>query len=362
MFQRVYYTNFDVLTYLSPHYIITMIKFGLVGCGSIGERHAKHITDNSEAELVAVYDIKTERKEALEKKYNILPTASIAEMVNRKEIDVITVCTPNGNHFSTALLSLEAGKNVLIEKPMTINKLDAERLIYSGLKNNKQIFVVKQNRFNPPVQHLKQLMQREQLGKIYFVVIDCFWNRNKEYYLNSDWKGKKNDDGGTLFTQFSHFIDIPYYLFGDIDLDSITGVIKNAGHDGLIEFEDTGAFTFKFKSGALGSLNYTTASFKQNMEGSITVFAENATIKIGGQYLNTLEYQKTNGFDNFDLPESKPANDYGFYQGSMSNHDKIISNVVDALLGKGQIMTNAVEGMKVVEIIERMYNVAKVIS
>ena len=152
------------------------------------------------------------------------------------------------------------------------------------------------------------------------------------------------------------------YLFGDIDLESITGVIKNAGHDGLIEFEDTGAFTFKFKGGALGSLNYTTASFKQNMEGSITVFAENATIKIGGQYLNTLEYQKTNGFDNFELPESKPANDYGFYQGSMSNHDKIIANVVDALSGKGQIMTNAVEGMKVVEIIERMYTVAKLIS
>ena len=128
------------------------------------------------------------------------------------------------------------------------------------------------------------------------------------------------------------------------------------------EFEDTGAFTFKFVSGALGSLNYTTASYKQNMEGSITVFAENATIKIGGQYLNTLEYQKTNGFDNFEQIESKPANDYGFYQGSMSNHDKIIANVVDALSGKGQIMTNAVEGMKVVEIIERMYTVAKVSS
>ncbi len=339
-----------------------MIRFGLVGCGSIGERHAKHIADNPEAELVSVYDIKPARKNALEKKYNLSPTLSLAELVNQKEIDIISVCTPNGNHFSTALLALEAGKHVLIEKPMTINKLDAERLIYSSLKNNKQIFVVKQNRFNPPVQYLKNMMQQQRLGKIYFVVVDCFWNRNKEYYLNSDWKGKRNEDGGTLFTQFSHFIDIPYYLFGDIDLESISGVIKNVCHEGLIEFEDTGAFTFKFVSGALGSFNYTTASYKQNMEGSITVFAEHATIKIGGQYLNTLEYQKTNGFDNFEIIDSNPANDYGFYQGSMSNHDKIIANVVDALLGKGQIMTNAVEGMKVVEIIERMYSTAKVIS
>lgn len=339
-----------------------MIKFGIVGCGYIGIRHAKHITENPEAKLVAAFDAKPEKKSAFEKQYNLSTTNSLEELLSNKEIDVICVCTPNGNHFASALAALEAGKNVLIEKPMTLHKDDAEKLIFTSLKNNKQIFVVKQNRFNPPVQHVRSLMETGKLGKIFFVVVNCYWNRNDDYYKNSDWKGKRADDGGTLFTQFSHFVDIAYYLFGDVELDSISGVMKNVCHDKLIDFEDTGAFTFKFKTGALGSLNYTTASYKQNMEGSITVFAENATIKIGGQYLNTLEYQKTNGFDNFDLPESKPANDYGFYQGSMSNHDKIISNVVDALLGKAPIMTNAVEGMKVVEIIERMYSTAKMIS
>ncbi len=339
-----------------------MIRFGIIGCGYIGNRHAKHIAENSESELVAAFDLKPDRKIELEKKYQLESTDSLAGLIKRNDIDLICICTPNGNHFQSALAVLEAGKNVLIEKPMALHKNDAEKLIYTGLKHNKQIFVVKQNRFNPPVQHLKKLMEDGRLGKIYFVVVNCYWNRNKEYYKKSDWKGKRLEDGGTLFTQFSHFVDIAYYLFGDVDMESIGGVMKNACHDDLIEFEDTGAFTFKFKTGALGSLNYTTSSYEQNMEGSITVFAENASIKIGGQYLNTLEYQKTNGFDNFDLPESKPANDYGFYQGSMSNHDKIISNVVDALSGKGQIMTNAVEGMKVVEIIERMYAVAKVIS
>jgi len=339
-----------------------MIRFGIIGCGYIGNRHAKHITENQEAQLVAAYDVKPESRNVFQKNYNLPATDSLEDLLKRDDLDIISICTPNGNHFPSALAALEAGKNVLIEKPMTLHKDDAEQLIYTGLKNNKQIFVVKQNRFNPPVQHVKSLMQDGRLGEVYFVIVNCYWNRNKEYYIKSDWKGKRLEDGGTLFTQFSHFVDIAYYLFGDVELETIGGVMKNVCHGDLIEFEDTGAFNFKFKSGALGSLNYTTASFKQNMEGSITVFAENATIKIGGQYLNTLEYQKTNGFDNFDLPESKPANDYGFYQGSMSNHDKIIANVVDALSGKGKIMTNAVEGMKVVEIIERMYNSAKVIS
>ncbi len=338
-----------------------MIRFGIIGCGYIGNRHAKHIAENPEAELVAAFDVKEESRNNFQKNYNLPSTNSLNELLKRNDIDVVCICTPNGNHFASAFASLEAGKNVLIEKPMTLHKDDAEKLVFAGLKNNKQIFVVKQNRFNPPVQHVRKLMEEGKLGKIYFVVVNCYWNRNKEYYQKSDWKGKRDADGGTLFTQFSHFVDIAYYLFGDVELESIGGVMKNVCHYDLIEFEDTGAFTFKFKSGALGNINYTTASYKQNMEGSITVFAENGTIKIGGQYLNTLEYQKTNGFDNFNLPESKPANDYGFYQGSMSNHDKIIANVVDALSGKGQIMTNAVEGMKVVEIIERMYNSAKVI-
>ncbi len=339
-----------------------MIKFGIAGCGYIGNRHAKHISENAEAKLIAAFDLKTDRREAMEKQYQLPATESLEALLANPDIDVICVCTPNGSHFSTALAAIEAGKNVLIEKPMTLHKDDAEQLIFTSLRKNKQVFVVKQNRFNPPVQHMKGLMEKGVLGKIYFVVVNCYWNRNNDYYKKSDWKGKKNEDGGTLFTQFSHFVDIAYYLFGDIDLNSISGVIKNVCHEGLIDFEDTGAFNFKFKSGALGSLNYTTASYQQNMEGSITVFAENATIKIGGQYLNTLEYQKTNGFDNFDLPESGPANDYGFYQGSMSNHDKIIKNVVDALLGKAPIMTNAVEGMKVVEVIEHMYATAKTIS
>jgi predicted dehydrogenase len=248
-------------------------------------------------------------------------------------------------------------KHALVEKPMALKKSDCEEMIDKSFKVDKKLFVVKQNRFNPPVAALHDLIEADKLGEIFQVVVNCYWNRNEDYYHNSDWKGTKDLDGGTLYTQFSHFIDIVYYLFGDIEVES--GIVSNFHLKDIIEFEDTGNFTFNFKTGALGSLNYTTSSYGQNMEGSITVFAENATIKIGGQYLNVLEYQKTKDFDIDNLPASGPSNDYGHYQGSMSNHDRVIHNVVEALNGRQSIMTNAFEGLKVVEIIENFYRKAK---
>lgn len=333
------------------------IKLGIVGCGSIAGRHAQAIQENGRAKLEAVFDIKPERGQAFGEKFNCAIASSYEELL-AMDIDIINVCTPNGCHFENTVQALKKKKNVLVEKPMALKKEHCEEMINVALKNNKQLFVVKQNRFNPPVQAVRKLMEEGRLGDVYYVLVNCFWNRNKEYYLNSDWKGDKQLDGGTLFTQFSHFVDILYYLFGDIK--DVSGIITNASHQDLIDFEDTGSFNFKFKSGAaIGNLNYTTSSYLQNMEGSLTVFAESATIKIGGKYLNVIEYQKTNGFDITGLPQSGPANQYGYYEGSMSNHDKMIANVIDALEGRGTIMANAMEGMKVVEIIENMYQTAR---
>ena len=335
-----------------------MIGFGIIGCGAIADRHAKHIIEHKEATLVSVFDNKIEKANQLAAKHKVQAVSSLKELLDNKTIDIVSVCTPNGIHHTCALEVLNAGKHVIVEKPMALKREHCEEMIEAALKNNRQLFVVKQNRFNPPIQAVKKLIDENKLGKIYAVMVNCFWNRNEKYYKNSDWKGSKELDGGTLFTQFSHFVDIFYYLFGDIQ--NIQGVLKNCSHQGMIEFEDSGCFTFTFsKSGALGSFNYTTSSYEQNMEGSITVFAENATIKVGGQYLNAMDYQKTNGFDIIDLPVSNTENDYGFYKGSMSNHDKMISNVIDTLKGRGSMMTNAVEGMKVVNIIETMYKQAQ---
>jgi UDP-N-acetyl-2-amino-2-deoxyglucuronate dehydrogenase len=334
------------------------IKFAIAGCGHIAKRHAAHILAQPEAELVACHDLNSEKGTEFAQQYNIPHFDTLDSLLEQENIDILNICTPNGAHYEISMKAMEAGKHTLVEKPMALRADHCEEMIKASLIHNRQLFVVKQNRYNPPIAALKKLILENRLGKVYFVSVNCFWNRNKEYYLRSDWKGTKQLDGGTLFTQFSHFVDIFYYLFGDVDTQSIHGITSNVSHRDLIEFEDTGSFTFRFKSGALGSLNYTTSAFEKNMEGSITVFAENATIKVGGQYLNTMEYQQAKDFIIDNVPSPKPANDYGYYQGSMSNHDLVISNVVNTLQGREKIMTNAMEGLKVVEIIEKMYMAA----
>jgi predicted dehydrogenase len=238
------------------------------------------------------------------------------------EIDVVSICTPNGLHAHHTRLALAAQKHVICEKPMAINSKDCTRMIDAAQRAHKQLFIVKQNRFNPPVMALKKVVDEGRLGRIFNVQLNCFWNRGREYYRDSDWKGRIAMDGGTLFTQFSHFIDLIYWLAGEVV--RVHAFRGNFLHQGIIEFEDTGAVALEFESGALGTINYTVNSYKKNMEGSITVFGEKGTVKVGGQYLNVLEYQSIDGYEITDLPESRPANEYGFHQGSMSNHTRSI--------------------------------------
>jgi predicted dehydrogenase len=229
-------------------------------------------------------------------------------------------------------------------------------MIAAAAQANKLIFAVKQNRYNPPVQAVKKLIQEGGLGKLYLIQVNCFWNRGDAYYAESPWRGKKDMDGGCLFTQFSHFVDILYYLAGPIT--EAAGVLQNYAHQHNTEVEDTGAFTLKTADGAIVAFTFTTCSHEQNMEGAITLFGEKGTVKIGGQYLNTIEYQH---LANGALPEiniTAKANDYGSYKGSMSNHDKVIQNVVDVLHHNQQIMVSAEEGREVVRIIELMYSSA----
>lgn len=335
-----------------------MTTFGLIGYGKIGERHVEHIIAHPEAELHSIFDIKADRLNLFRNKYKGIQTYdSLKGILGDPAIDIITICTPNSTHADIAIAAMKAGKHVLVEKPMAISKVDCEGMIHIALKTGKSLFVVKQNRFNPPVQAVKMLVDEKKLGKILSVAVNCYWNRNEWYYKSSDWKGKKAFDGGTLFTQFSHFIDVIYYLLGDMQI--LHAQMANVSHKGMIEFEDTGIVSFLLKdSHAPGVLHYTTSAFQKNMEGSITIFAENATIKIGGKYLNTIDYQATNGFDITDLPAGAASNNYGDYEGSMSNHDKVIDNVIQSLNGKVEIMTNAYDGLKTVEIIENIYQVA----
>ena len=332
-----------------------MIQFAILGCGRIAQRHAEHISNFGK--LTAVCDVVKEKADALAEQFGANAYYNITDLLaNEKGVNVVSICSPNGLHATHSIESLKAGFNVLCEKPMAINVNDCGEMIKTAEQANKRLFAIKQNRFNPPVEAVKKLIDEGRLGKIYSVQLSCFWNRNADYYANS-WKGTKNLDGGTLYTQFSHFVDLLYWMIGDVkDVEAYT---SNYAHQDTIEFEDTGVVILKFQNGAIGTINYSVNSYGKNMEGSLTIFGEKGTVKIGGQYLNELEYQNIAGYKIENLATGNTANNYGNYQGSMSNHDKIYANLVDVLTNNASISTSAFEGLKTVEIIDKIYYKAK---
>jgi UDP-N-acetyl-2-amino-2-deoxyglucuronate dehydrogenase len=331
------------------------LKFAIIGCGRIAQRHAEHIA--KQGKLVAVCDLIPESAKALADKYGAVAYNDIDEFLKKiSGVDVVSVCSPNGLHAEHTIRSLQSGFHVLCEKPMALTVQDCGEMINAAERANRRLFIVKQNRFNPPVAAVKKVIEEGRLGKICSVQLSCFWNRNEAYYRNS-WKGTRALDGGTLFTQFSHFVDLLYWMIGDVK--EVSGFTGNLAHQGIIEFEDSGVVTLRFYNGAIGTINYTVNAHKQNMEGSLTIFGDKGTVKIGGQYLNELEYQDIEGYTIGDLPPGNPPNQYGQYQGSMSNHDKVYANLVEVLSGNGIIATNGFEGLKTVEIIDKIYSNAK---
>jgi UDP-N-acetyl-2-amino-2-deoxyglucuronate dehydrogenase len=338
----------------------TRIKFAVVGCGHIGKRHAEMISRNPDAELVALIDIKEKNQLNLEQ-YSVPFFNTIQEFTNSGiEVDVINIATPNGYHATQALECLDARKHVVIEKPMALNKNDAEKVIFKALHVHKHVFAVMQNRYSPPSVWIKELFESGKLGKTFMVQLNCYWNRDDRYYKSDSWHGKKDLDGGTLYTQFSHFIDILYWLFGDIS--NIQTKFNDFNHNGLTDFEDSGFVSFDFVNGGMGSLNYSTSVWDQNLESSMTIIAENGSIKIGGQYMDKVEYCHLKNYEMPELAPTNPGNDYGAYKGSAQNHNFVIENVIDVLKNGKAISTNVLEGLKVVDIIERIYKENKLIK
>lgn len=228
-------------------------------------------------------------------------------------------------------------------------------MVFKSLQVSKQVFAVMQNRYSPPSVWLKEMIDEKRLGDILMVQSNMYWNRDDRYYKKDNWKGTNDLDGGTLFTQFSHFVDIMYWLFGDIT--DIEGKFADFTHKDLTDFEDSGIVNFKFINGGIGSINYSTSVWNKNMESSMTIIGSKGSIKVGGQYMNEVEYCHVKDYEMPELPEASPANDYGHYKGSAANHHFIIENVIDTLKHRTSATTNALEGMKVVDIIERIYQV-----
>lgn len=356
-------------------------KFAVIGFGHIGRRHATIANEFHNCKVVAVVDINpaTKYHELFPKSAQYFETIE-SFLEARIDCDVVNLATPNGFHCPYAVKCLEAGYHVVIEKPMGLSKAECESVIFKSLQMSKQVFVVKQNRYSPPSKWMKEVVGSGTIGDVLMVQVNCYWNRDDRYYkkresriqspesrleklnenilaLSNDglknWKGSLALDGGTLFTQFSHFIDIMYWVFGDIK--NIKATFADFNHQDTTEFEDSGLVNFEFVNGGLGCINFSTCVWDTNMESSMTVVGSKGSFKIGGQYMNEVEYCHIENYTMPELPPTNAPNDYGPFKGSAANHHYVIENVVDTLDGRDTITANALEGLKVVDIIERIY-------
>jgi UDP-N-acetyl-2-amino-2-deoxyglucuronate dehydrogenase len=326
------------------------VNFAVIGYGNIGRRHVRFLSEMKYSRIIRVCDIKEERADEGAEVAGCSASTDFTEILADDSVEVVDLCTPSGDHAGMAIRAMEAGKHVLSEKPMALTLDEADAIIRTEKETGCKYFLVKQNRYNPPVDFLKKLIVEGSVGDLFLISSNVFWNRRKQYFDDEKWRGTLRLDGGALFTQCSHFVDIMIWMGGYPG--RVDAFMTNVDHP-YIETEDLGCVRMEFDNGGLGVLNYTIATYEKNMEGSIAVLGTKGSVKIGGKYLNEISEWNVEGVEEPDLPPSPPPNRYrGGYQGSMSNHDKVLNNVIE-VLGKGEdIAVTSQAGRRTVEVMQ----------
>lgn len=321
-----------------------MLKFSLLGYGHIGKVHRQAIEETEGAQLVSIIDMNLQDEDLGVKTYTTLESFLTEDI----ETDVVIIATPNGLHREHAIRCLNAGKHVLIEKPMALKTERAQEIMDVAESKGLRVFSSMQLRFSPPVSYVKQLLENNCLGEIYMVNIQCYWNRNKNYYKTREWHGTNEMDGGVLFTQFSHFIDIVNYWFDEVKCTHSS--FYNFNHQGITEFADSGKLDFKADR-AEGHMIFTTSTFETNYESSIVIIAEKGTLKIGDQYLNELKYSN---LKNVVCSEKNLSTNVKNF------HPKAIAEIVEAVAEDRSSVLDGHHAVRLVQFIEESYNLAEV--
>ena len=333
-----------------------VVQFAVVGCGKIGARHLEVLRNQVRAKTIAICDSDVGKCHRLSALYTGIPCfTDYIKMLNTVDADVVSICTPHNLHAPMAIIAANSGRHVLVEKPMALTSRDAEAMIAAAERNRVRLMVVKQNRHNVPIKMAKSALDGGKLGRVFMVQCNVLWNRYDRYYTDSDWRGRKALEGGALFTQVSHFIDLMIWWFGDMVRAKADISTKKQS----IETEDCGIAQVQFASGVMGAIVWTTCAYRKNYEGSLTLIGEKGLIKIGGEYLNRIEHWDVDGYP---LPEDvdftdKP-NSYGEYQGTSSNHDKVIDDIVNDLTKNERLTVDGYEGVRTVKAIELIYDAA----
>jgi UDP-N-acetyl-2-amino-2-deoxyglucuronate dehydrogenase len=328
-------------------------RVALIGCGRISGSHVAAIDKIDGLDLVAVCDVEIDRAKALADERGIPAFRTIEELLAGVECDVVAVCTPSGLHPAHGIVAAGAGKHVVTEKPMAISLADADALVQACDAAGVHLFVVKQNRLNPPVQLLRRAVEKGRFGRIYVANTTVRWTRPQEYYDAAPWRGTWEFDGGAIMNQASHYVDLMQWLVGPVE----SVVAKTATLARRIETEDTGIAVIRFRSGALGVIEVTVLTHPRNFEGSITILGEKGTVKIGGTAVNRVEHWQFADYDDddklIDAANTSPPTVYGF------GHEAYYRNVLAVLRGEAKPGTDGREGRKSLELILGIYESAK---
>jgi UDP-N-acetyl-2-amino-2-deoxyglucuronate dehydrogenase len=328
-------------------------RIALIGCGRISKNHFEAIDQIDGLELVAVCDSDSERAEQAGKQWGVPHYTSYEKMLKESKADIVTIATPSGLHAEQGIEAASAGKHVVMEKPMAISLTGADSLVHACDKAGVQLFVVKQNRLNPPVQLLKSAVDRNRFGRIYMASCTVHWARPQEYYDQAPWRGTWEFDGGAFMNQASHYVDLIQWLMGPVE----SVMAKTATLARRIETEDSGIAILKFRSGALGSIEVTMLAYPRNLEGSITILGEKGSAKIGGTAVNKIELWQFAEYDDDDKKvadaDTSPPNVYGL------GHHGYYRNVLAVLRGEAKPDTDGRAGRKSLELILGIYESAK---
>ena len=328
-------------------------RIALLGCGRISKNHFEAIDKIDGLELVAVCDTDPERAKHAGTEWRVPHFTSYERMLAESNADVVTIATPSGLHPEQGIAAAQAGKHVVMEKPMAISLTGADALVNACDKAGVKLFVVKQNRLNPPVQMLKRAVDRNRFGRIYMASCAVHWSRPQEYYDQAPWRGTWEFDGGAFMNQASHYVDLIQWLMGPVE----SVMAKTATLARRIETEDSGIAILKFRSGALGAIEVTMLAYLRNLEGSLTILGEKGSAKIGGTAVNKIEHWEFAEPDEDDklieTANTNPPNVYGL------GHQGYYRNVLSVLRGEAKPDTDGRAGRKSLELILGIYESAK---
>jgi len=326
------------------------IRFALAGCGRIAKNHFEAIQSYvNDAEIVGVCDTDLSALDKAATETQAQAYTKLSDMLHDSNADVVVLATPSGLHSQQAIDVAESGRHVVTEKPMATRWHDGLRMVKACDEANVYLFVVKQNRYNPPIQLLKKAITENRFGKIYMVNVNVFWTRPQAYYDSANWRGTWEFDGGAFMNQASHYVDLLEWLIGPIEsIQAYTATLARQ-----IEVEDSGVMSVKWRAGTLGSVNVTMLTYPKNLEGSITMLGEHGSVRIGGVAVNEIQHWE------FGTPHETDeaiqdvnyatASAYGF------GHKRYYENVIQVLRGEALPQTDGREGLKSLEVLIAAY-------